>query len=602
MILPRSFGLLALCSLMLPTLFLLHGPLSALVLNSTELPFARSDVWTLAAIFFAVWGLILMALVAAPDRVRRYLLAGLAAFAINSLIWNAAAPRLWLHNPAALLSIGAVEVAALVIVAFLLTRLPRGTLQTAMCVFASLSLGMAMQQYGRLVAVLPANHASAQPSGLPIAPSPTPAITKGNVYHVVLDGFPRDFLGYSLSRETMPQLEGFTFYENATSNYGRTYLSMRSVFRGELFPLQFATWAEDAFSDGFSGELERVGVHQTYFPFYRYFCHPKAAECRPTTELYQELQAGSSANFLIDAAFLQATPVSVRNVLMGSLEHPSRPTGTWDYGFSLTSWAESLLTGYPVRKRPIQSITLNTVDEFLEREASLPAEGRYSFLHVMVPHNPFVFDASCIFVDPEIQEKLSERRRVEEQVGCALHTLARVVSVLKELGRFDNSLIIVHSDHGLSEPKFCDWWRDNIPIDPLPPVSQRKDGDSDILPSQQVNCLASALLLVKKQDQKKFEVSPRPAQLVDIAPTILEYFGIAYDGLFGHSLLRGDGNVALRQIAFFETDTQYIEQLNHFSKFIYNGSRWEYSSRVQLQSPASPVSLRKDPSQNAPEK
>ena len=127
----------------------------------------------------------------------------------------------------------------------------------------------------------------------------------------------------------------------------------------------------------------------------------------------------------------------------------------------------------------------------LEQEADLPANGRYTLIHLVLPHSPEVLAADCSY------DVAGSETTQLEQAGCATKLLVDFVERLKELGRFDNSLVIAQADHGVYEP-------DNGAENPAERVSLH------------------ALLLIKPiGSDGEFAVSSVNSTLIDIAPTLL---------------------------------------------------------------------------------
>lgn len=83
--------------------------------------------------------------------------------------------------------------------------------------------------------------------------------------------------------------------------------------------------------------------------------------------------------------------------------------------------------------------------QMLLDEAQRPARGQYVFLHLITPHFPYLYDADC--------NRLAEEAPVEAQsylaqAHCALRLIETLTHVLARLGRLDDALIVVHGDHG----------------------------------------------------------------------------------------------------------------------------------------------------------
>ncbi|MEE9543765.1 MAG: tetratricopeptide repeat protein, partial [Thermodesulfobacteriota bacterium] len=79
---------------------------------------------------------------------------------------------------------------------------------------------------------------------------------------------------------------------------------------------------------------------------------------------------------------------------------------------------------------------------YLENEKELPASNRFSFLYLLMPHIPYVFNDDCTFsADMRDTGALSQSR-------CATSLIVKFIEKLKELDRFKDSMIIVTADHG----------------------------------------------------------------------------------------------------------------------------------------------------------
>ncbi len=80
--------------------------------------------------------------------------------------------------------------------------------------------------------------------------------------------------------------------------------------------------------------------------------------------------------------------------------------------------------------------------KFLEDEASWPSHGQYVLIHVYPPHPPYQLDRNGKYVGES---------NYREQLLLATNAMQSSVKRLKELGKFDESFIILQSDHGSLE-------------------------------------------------------------------------------------------------------------------------------------------------------
>ena len=81
-------------------------------------------------------------------------------------------------------------------------------------------------------------------------------------------------------------------------------------------------------------------------------------------------------------------------------------------------------------------------EKMMAQEGRLSATGRYTMVHVLVPHAPHRLSADCNYTLG------STPTGPMEQTHCALKMIREFITLLKDLGRFNDSLILIHGDHG----------------------------------------------------------------------------------------------------------------------------------------------------------
>jgi hypothetical protein len=132
----------------------------------------------------------------------------------------------------------------------------------------------------------------------------------------------------------------------------------------------------------------------------------------------------------------------------------------------------------------------------------------YQFVHVAIPHPPIVLDADCRFVEP----RDTTRDLYAGQSRCAVALVGRLLDRLRALGIYDDSIVLITSDHG---------WRLPRRGHPLAGVSTPA-GDL-----QSVAMTAMPLLLVKpKGASGPLRASMAPTSITDVAATIANLAGL----------------------------------------------------------------------------
>ena len=181
-----------------------------------------------------------------------------------------------------------------------------------------------------------------------------------------------------------------------------------------------------------------------------------------------------------------------------------------------------------IRKPLSADEILDQVTDFLGRQRRGPF---FLLLNFMDAHAPY---ASARRVDavPEIRERLRGARwkaanleAYDRSIAFLDHQLGRLFEDLEARGLFENSLIVVTSDHGERfGPSGFGWHGDDL--------SQA----SVHIP-----------LLIKMPRQTTGETVERPTQLADVAPTILEVVGLPIPREFFGSPLGGQSRAVIAE-------------------------------------------------------
>ena len=154
------------------------------------------------------------------------------------------------------------------------------------------------------------------------------------------------------------------------------------------------------------------------------------------------------------------------------------------------------------------------------------------FLHVLLPHEPFIYlptgqmattfrHIPGLYGDEQWTadewQVASNYQRHLLQVGAADQFLGKLLARLKQAGLFDRALVIVCADHGAS----------------FRPGGHYKKPDRINFPD-----IMNVPLLVKLPGQREGRISDRPAETIDIVPTIMDVLRVPRPGQRdGRSLL-----------------------------------------------------------------
>ena len=315
-----------------------------------------------------------------------------------------------------------------------------------------------------------------------------------NLYHIVFDEYQTDMFVGSLDSRVRDSLGGFVFFEDAMTVFGRTRMSLASVFGGRSY--DFSSSQAEYLRSAFTGpnsmvtQLENAGyrseayLHPRVFPFVlpfhlvRYHRAPLSDGRRIRRDafidlwLYAQLPASISAHLIDGDSF---DNLEAQNAL-----NPAAP---------------------------IKS--LHTFRFILDREPKQTARGRYVLAHLILPHFPNVLHDDCSY------SRDGSQTTPLEQAGCANELMASLVSTLKQSDRYRESMIIFQSDHG-SRYAVQDG------------VLRKAKGMAEY--SDEWNTArARSLLLIKppgRDSTVPFTTSSIPASLLDVYPTVAAALGL----------------------------------------------------------------------------
>ncbi len=307
-----------------------------------------------------------------------------------------------------------------------------------------------------------------------------------NVYHLLLDSFPDELFEPCLAPSQAPLLEGFARY-HAVSPARATAEVLPTLFSGRRLPGSPAerTHLGLAGPDSVLSLLRRAG-YRTLGCVPRFLYEPE----RPALDVSvyhdenarpADLAAMNAAGFrrlwLFRTLPLALSQAFARRNLFGLDEDLVRSGG-----LRLSATAQPL-------------VSRMSFEALLEAEPRLPARGRYTLVHLLLPHNPYRLGSDC--------SEAGGPTDLKRQTDCTLRLLTRFLDGLRRLGRLEGSVVVVHGDHGAGQV-----WREG-----------RLVADE--------SAWLRTLLLVKPAGARgALRTLPDTARIADVAPTLLSLVGL----------------------------------------------------------------------------
>ena len=347
-----------------------------------------------------------------------------------------------------------------------------------------------------------------------------------NVIHIVLDGFLSEMFAEVIERERSTfdrDFSGFIFFADHLGAFPTTRASMPAMLTGIAYrnemPLDRFTRTNIRDRSIFS-VLARQGYQIHSVTFHGRELPVSLPNGQKIVRYTIPTPYGSYRDYVQFAA-AQLLDLS----LFRHVPHGFKSRVYNEQAWLLQSWYSERRQGR--NARPSNHAAF--LEEFAGRMTIAQDEPVYTFLHVAIPHPPYVVDADCSFIAPE----RTTRRSYASQARCALAVVQELFDGLRTLGVYDRTVIVLTSDHG---------WNRLRPDHPLEGV-ETPAGDLD-----DVAVSAMPLLAVKPAGSSgPLRTSYAPTAITDVPATILDLMSVPNDQLPGQSALQIDPNVSRRR-------------------------------------------------------
>ena len=346
---------------------------------------------------------------------------------------------------------------------------------------------------------------------------------RGNVYHIVFDSYGGLSFLHAVQRlELSEAFSGFTFFEQTLANYHITDASVPSFLQGVFYRGgSFREWQRGAREQGLRKVLEDAGYEiEVYSPDRsRSWMYEGASLIRTSSEISRSYFRGSDALRLVRVSIVRLAPNLLRKEARALSERLFGHVVT--FGNDVEN--PGAFSEYWFYKR----LSVPLVREFLDAEPSRNARGRYVYLHVMLPHSPSVWDKDCTYV--------ASTTSFRAQTLCATRLMGEIVEMLKNLGRYDSSLVIFQSDHGYHGPA---GGGSNLAVAPR---RVKKTVTNATMSYHEIGGYfrrLHPLLAIKPAaaDDQPMKTSAAPAQLIDVPATVFDLLEIEAPATDGESV------------------------------------------------------------------
>ena len=329
-----------------------------------------------------------------------------------------------------------------------------------------------------------------------------PGNDRPNIYHLVFDAYSSLNFGKRLaSRELQRTYRSFSFYPNNLSNYVATSGSVASFMTGTVYGEgTFADWQETARTSGLRKVLKDNGYRIfEYVPDAEHAWSFRHADFRRTSRSIAKISDPlTEPALLAQLAMVRSAPEVIRSDIYAISDRMfGRLTGLGER-FSWSKFNNRL------------SVPL--FEQLLEDEQVRPGRGVYVYAHLLLPHEPFLWGPQC---------QASGQSSYEQQAVCADGLIERLLEKLRRAGRLEDSLIIIHGDHGY-QGEFGDGR--NGGLMPQQALADAIRQEFTFVSLEGFVAKLQSLLLIKRpgEPDRPLQVAETPTQLLDVPATILD--------------------------------------------------------------------------------
>jgi hypothetical protein len=380
--------------------------------------------------------------------------------------------------------------------------------------------------------------------------------SKQNVLHIIMDGFQSDVFEELLNEEgegrrLASALEGFVFFKENIGAFRLTHMSIPAILSGKIYRNHIPR--HDFLEEGVGGKTIVNAAYDagyevdlvfplSLFEIYMRSKHTNAYAVPRTDHLSaRDYELDESAK-LIDLSVFRMAPHFLK-----------------EYVYNDQLWLfQSFLvdSGYKRLRFFAHNAFLRRLRDNMTADRPAPV---YKLLHLMLSHYPMVANENCEYAGRVLKRT---RATVKVQARCSLGNVVRLLEGMKELGVYDDALIVLMADHGAG----------------VPPRGLRgyvTAGGKRVIMDKKTVAMALPVLAIKRPGVTgPFEVSPAPSAITDTPATIASVLGLKeqFDGRSVFSL-RPDARRERRYHHYRYVRSEWTaEYLNPIEEFIINGS------------------------------
>lgn len=331
-----------------------------------------------------------------------------------------------------------------------------------------------------------------------------------NVYFLWLDEMQVDYFIKAITEDKQKNnFNNFTLYKNNISNYLYTFQSYHSFMSGTIFDGgDYKEWLSD---DRMRREFKSRNYNLTSYGMPEYISELDSNVLK-TGDAVKELLVMKHPYFN-DFNSLSLVRMSPNFLANESLLLGTRLSDAFTSYFYPNQRHKEQVNTIAMGMEPYSATV--TYKHLIADEHSRQDKGEFVLAQIILPHGPIVMNKDCQYYPPTkpLNRQVASKKYLG-QAKCAIKLVISFINTLKQLNRYDDSIIVVMSDHGHGRTDLME----NYKIGKTKLNSKYSSWNE-----QQVLKRASALLMIKPVGSSKFQnlqISDIETQHVDIVPSL----------------------------------------------------------------------------------
>ena len=387
---------------------------------------------------------------------------------------------------------------------------------------------------------------------------------RSNVIHIILDGFQSDVFEEIISNVSYGEyyknkLNGFTFYREHMGVFPTTYMTAPAILSGQIYKNHIPknefvhkiysskTILNAAINNGFEVDLSSE-AHM--LSMYKKGPYTNAFVIPDNFHIDRKINKFDDASKLLDLTLFRLLPHFLKKYIYNDQKWLIQPL--------------LLDVNYQRFRYFSHTAFTNFIADNIATQRTSPV---YKYFHIMNTHWPMVVNNQCEYVGRTLPRN---RLTVTAQSKCSLDAVIKILDSMKKNKIFDDSIIVIMSDHGAY----------------LPPYRYKSEVITDNNNSFKIEpwlvAQVTPLMLIKLSgtNTKPLTTSDVPSSIIDTAATIASILEFNEE-FSGQSILDISTSVSRERKHYFyewKREDWVTDYTGPIQEFIVEGSIYDIHS------------------------